>query len=373
MGERPARLLLLLIPALAALAPIATPAEAGEPQPSAGPPFDVASRTPHRITAAIDTGPARDILALLTGSDEAPAALRRLKASAAARAALRAEETSAEDFWGRLVTAATGTPDLLLASYRGQAEAFRAVLDQTDRDAPGTAPLLAARLASLLPDEPPLTIRIVVVPFIGVGGFREISSIPEEGTLFLLADLPRLAASSGALQPREILLKMLRGAGAVSWRVLFNAYVRKSPPWPAADAVNLDALLAQSASEGPAALFQIPDEFFPLDPFFAEPVARAFRRYNDAAEKLLDPETKEVARRELLREGMHGEFWAQYPAIVGAQMVETLIRKMGRAAYVAALARGPRALARLYVETVAGTKKPAFSKVVRKALEKDAP
>ena len=31
----------------------------------------------HRITAAVDTSPARDVLALLTGSDEAPAALGR--------------------------------------------------------------------------------------------------------------------------------------------------------------------------------------------------------------------------------------------------------------------------------------------------------
>ncbi|MFI5179862.1 MAG: hypothetical protein ACHQPI_00525 [Thermoanaerobaculia bacterium] len=372
MRRSPA-MVLLLASALAALAPTATPAEAGEPKATGGPPFDVNARTPHRITATIDTQPARDVLVLLTGSEGAPAALRRLKASAAARAALRAEETSAEDFWGRLVTAATGTPDSLLAGYRGEASSFRALLDQTDHDAPGTAPLLAARIASLLPDEPPLTVSIVLVPFIGVGGFREISSLREEGSLYLAVDLPRLVGSTGALQPREAFLKMLRGAGAESWRVLLAAYVRKTPPWPAADATSLDALLALTAAEGPAALFQIPDEFFPLDPFFAEPVGRAFHRWNETAEKLLDPATKEVARRELLREALHGEFWAQYPAIVGAQMAEILIRQKGRAATVAAFEAGPRAFARLYAETVTGTKKPAFSKPVKKALEAKAP
>lgn len=366
MRRGPARLFLLI--SLTAL-----PAGAQAPRAAGGPPFDVEARTPHRITAEIDTQPARDVLVLLTGSDGAAAALRRLKASVSARAALHAEGTNAEDFWGRLVTAATGTPDTLLAGYRSEASVFRAILDQTEHDAPATAPLLAARVASILPDEPPLTAAIVIVPFIGIGGFREISSVREEGTLTLVVDLPRLVGNSGASQPREAFLKMLRGAGAESWRILFNAHVRKTPPWPPADATSLDALLAATAAEGPPALFEIPDEFFPLDPFFAEPVARAFRRWNATAERLLDPGVKEVARRDLLREASRGDFWAQYPAVVGAQMAELLIRQKGRAAYVAALAAGPRALARLYAETVKGTKKPDFSKPVRKALEPKAP
>jgi hypothetical protein len=317
----------------------------------------------------IDTQPARDVLVLLTGSDGAAAALRRLKASAPARTALRAEGTNAEDFWGRLVTAATGTPDTLLAGYRSEASVFQAVLDETDLDAPASAPLLAARVASLLPDEPPLTVPIVIVPFIGIGGFREISSLREEGTLTLVVDLPRLVGSVGASQPREAFLKMLRGAGAESWRILFHAHVKKTPPWPPADATSLDALLAVTAAEGPPALLEIPDDFFPLDPFFAEPVVRAFRRWNATAEKLIDPDVKEVARRDLLREASRGDFWAQYPAVAGAQMAEILIRQKGRAAYVAALAAGPRAVARLYAETVKGTKKPDISKPVRRALE----
>ena len=367
MRRRPARHLLPLLALAAVTARAETPKAAGSP------PFDVEARTPHRITTAIDTQPARDILTLLTGSEGTAAALRRLKASAAARAALRAEETNAEDFWGRLVTAATGTPDTLLAGYRNEAPVFRAFLDQTDHDAPSAAPLLAARVASLLPDEPPLTVPIVIIPFVGIGGFREIASVREEGSLYLVVDLPRLVASAGASQPREAFLKMLRGAGAESWRILFETYVRKTPPWPPADATSLDALLARTAAEGPPALFQVPDEFFPLDPFFAEPVGRAFRRWNGAAETLLDPATKEVARRDLLREAMRGDFWAQFPAVVGAQMIELLLRQKGRAAYVAALAAGPRALARLYAETVQGMKKPDFSKPVRKALEPKRP
>lgn len=338
---------------------------------AAGPPFDVAARTPHQITAAIDTEPTRDILTLLAGGDEAPAALRRLKGSAAARAALRAEETNAEDFFGRLVTAATGTPDPLLAGYAAEAPIFRAILDAAERDGPSMVPLLATRVASLLPGEPAVTARLVVVPFLGAGGFQEITPARGEGTVYFVVDLPRLLRDAGGrLQPREALLRMLRESGSEAWQTLFSAYFRKPPAWPQEEGADFDALLAMTVSGGPPALFLIPDEFFPLDPFFSEPVSRAFDRWNKTAETLLKPETRETERRDLLKDAGQGDFWARYPAIVGAQFADLLLRQKGRTAYLAALAAGPRAVARLYVETVKGTKHPDLSKTVRKALEK---
>ena len=338
---------------------------------AAGPPFDVAARTSHRITAAIDTAPARDILTLLTGGEGAAAALRRLKASVPARVALKAGDTNAEDFFGRLVTAATGTPDPLLAGYAAEAVLFRSVLETAERDGPSTVPLLAARVASLLPEEPAVTAHLVIVPFLGVGGFHEITPAREEGTLYFVVDLPRsLRDAGGRLQPREALLRILRESGSSAWRTLFSDTFRKPPAWPAEGGSDFEAFLSTTVFEGPSALFLIPDEFFPLDPFFAEPVSRAFERWNKTAETLLKRETKDTERRDLLREAAQGDFWAQYPAIVGAQFADLLLRQKGRAAYLAALAAGPRSVARLYVETVKGTKHPDVSKAVQKALEK---
>lgn len=363
------------IPALLLMTLAAARVAAGQaPGPSSGPPFDTAAKTPHLVTASIDTEPARDILTLLSGGDGAPAALRRLKASVAARAALKGDGTNPEDFFGRLVTAATGTPDAILASFKAEAPLFQAVLDATERDAPGTAPILAARVASLLPDDPAITARLVVVPFLGSGGYRELTTVREGDTLFFVVELPRLLGDAGGrLQPREAFLKMLREAGSDAWRTLFTTWVRKPPAWPSAGGADFLALLSRSVAEGPAALFLIPDEFFPLDPFFAEPVQRAFLRWNNAADQLLDPSMKELARRQLFEDASRGDFWAQYPAIVGAQMADLLLRKKGRAAYVKALAEGPRAVALLYAETVKGTKRPDFSKTARKALEEKRP
>lgn len=349
-------------------------ADGQTPAAAAGPPFDTAARTPHQIQVSIDTEPARDILTLLSGGDGAPAALRRLKASASARAALTAEGTSPEDFFGRLVTAATGTPDGLLATYQAAAPAFRAVLDATDRDGLGAASLLGARVASLLPEDPAVTARLVVLPFMGAGGFREMSTVRQENEIFFVVDLPRLLGDAGGrLQPREAFLKMLREAGSDAWRTLFSTYFRKAPAWPPERGADFGALLSLSVAEGPPALFLIPDEFFPLDPFFAEPVQRAFLRWNQAADRLLDPKERDLTRRQILEEAGRGDFWARYPAIVGAQMTDLLLRQKGRAAYVRALAAGPRAVAILYAETVKGTKRPDFGKSVRKSLEEKRP
>lgn len=349
---------------------LAGAARAEDPPKLPGPPFDLSSRTPHRISLSFDTGPARDILTLIAAEEGAPAALRRLRASASALAALRSESMNPEDFFGRLVLAASGTPDPVVSGYRARAPFFRAVLDEFDRDRERLEGLAAARLASVLPDEPAVSPRIVVVPFIGTSGFREIGEIRDDGVFYFVAELPRLAAeeTGGTHPPRELFLKVLRETGAEAWRALFSSLFRKTPPWAPSEGTDFEALLSLTAASGPPVLFLIPDEFFPLDPFFGDPVSRAFARWNAAAELLLDPKLREQSRRDLLQNAVRGGFWSRYPAVVGAQMADLLIRQKGRAAYARALGEGPRAVFSLYVETVKGTKRPDFSKVVKKAL-----
>ena len=376
MADR--RLPILSAGVLAAL--LALPAAARAAAPGTrlppGPPFDPTAKTPHRISLAFDTAPARDILTLLSGGAEAPAALRHLRASGSVRAAVRSENVSAEDFFGRLVAAASGTPDPLLASYKGRSAYFAAVLDQIDKDGPGLDATVASRIAQLLPESPAVDARLVVVPFFGVSGYGEVTPVREEGGITFVAELPRLTGDAlAAPQPREALLKIVRVVASEGWRALFNETFRKPPAWPAApgNAADFDTFLALTVSEGPATVFLFADEFFPLDPFLGEPIERAFRRWNRAAEMLLDPVTKEKDRRDLLAGAMKGDFWARYAAIVGAQMTDLLLRQAGREAYLRALAAGPRAVALLYASTVKGSKHPDFSKVVRKALEEKKP
>jgi hypothetical protein len=367
------------VSAAALAAVLVLPALAGAGAPAArlpaGPPFDPAAKTPHRISLAFDTAPSRDILTLLGGGAGAPAALRRLRGSSSVRAACRSENVSTEDFFGRLVAAASGTPDPLLASYRGRSAYFASVLDEIDKEGPALDATIAHRIAQLLPESPTVEARLVVVPFVGVAGYGEVTPVHDEGGIYFVAELPRLTGDVlAAPQPREALLKILRAVESEGWRDLFNDSFRKPPGWPAArDAADFEAFLALTVSEGPPTVFLFADEFFPLDPFLGEPIERAFRRWNRTAELLLDPATKEKDRRELLVVATKGDFWSRTPAIVGAQMTDLLLRQAGREAFLRALAAGPRAVAVLYANTVKGSKHPDFSKVVRKALEEKKP
>ena len=193
-----------------------------------------------------------------------------------------------------------------------------------------------------------------------------------DGEIVLAADLPRLVGDvATAPPPREILLKILRGAAAEAWRTFFEAAVRKPPAWPADvdKALDFETLLARTVAEGPGTLFLVPDEFFPLAPLLEEPIARNFGRWNKAAEILLEGKLKEDKRQELFQVAGRGDFWQRYPAIVGAQMTDGLLRLAGRERFLEALAAGPRAVAALYVSATKGKGYPEFTKPVKKALE----
>jgi hypothetical protein len=57
---------------------------------------------------------------------------------------------------------------------------------------------------------------------------------------------------------------------------------------------------------------------------------------------------------------------------VGAEMTDALLRRLGREAYLNALAKGPRAVAALYLAETKPGKLPAFGNAAKKALERPA-
>ncbi len=358
--------------AVTLLAACAAAGAAWAADPFPGPPFDLDAKTPHEIVFTIDTAPARDVLRLLTGAPSPTAALRRLKASVHATEAIRAQELSPDDYYGKLVASIAGSPDPLFTSFTGRSPYFSALLDEMDGAGAAATVLEARRVASLLPTATPVKARIVLVPFFAISGFAEISVVNGDGEMVLAADLPRLVGDvATAPPPAEILLKVLRSGSAEAWRALFDASVRRPPAWPAVGdkALDFDALLARTVAEGPGTLFLVPDDFFPLSPLLGEPIARDFGRWNKAAELLLDGKLKDAQRQDLFQNAGKGDFWQRYPAIVGAQMTDGLLRLVGREKFLEALAAGPRAVASLYVSATKGKGYPEFSKAVRKALE----
>ena len=89
----------------------------------------------------------------------------------------------------------------------------------------------------------------------------------------------------------------------------------------------------------------------------------------EGAELLLTGSLKPEKRLEMFQTASKGDFWQRFPAVVGAQMTDGLLRLVGREKFLAALAAGPRAVASLYVSATAGKGYPEFSKAVKKELE----
>lgn len=345
-------------------------AGATAPATNPGPPLDLTRPPVHDVTMTVEVGPARDVLALITGGADAPAALRRLRASRAVSVALSRAGGNPEDVFGRLVSVAAGSPDPLLSGYAKRAPAFTKLLDALEADGTTLAMLQARRVAALLPSSPRVTARLRVVPLFALSGFDDVVVEEDGETTWLFADLPRLLPEGGTdFVPREVILGLLRSAGQASYEKLFRPF-RSSPTWNEAPSAGFDALLARTVAEGPATMFLFADEFYPLGTMFEEPIGRSFGKWNEAAEALLDPKaTEEAKRKALAAVDGPGDFWSRHVAVVGAKVTETILLRAGNARFLEALAAGPRAVASLYLEVTRKAKEPAFGKAARKALE----
>jgi hypothetical protein len=346
------------------------PAAASSPPPGYGPPVDVSRPPVHDVTMSVEVGPARDVMTLLAGGPDAPAALRRLRTSRPFELAMSRAGGNPDDLLGRLVSVAAGTPDPLLSGYALRAKAFTRILDALEADGTRLAMIQARRIAGLLPASTPVTARLRVVPLFGLGSFADVVAESDGETTWLFVDLPGLVPDGTVdFIPRETVLSLLRTSAAESWKRLFAPF-RVPPAWPEEEGAGFDVLLSRTVAEGPETMFLFADEFFPLGTMFEDPIKRSFDRWNAAAERLLDPKATEEGRRAALAAATgRGDFWSRHAAVVGAKWTETLLARAGNARYLEALAAGPRAVALLYAEVTRKTKEPGFGRAARRALE----
>lgn len=362
---------------LAAVLGFASPSAGGPPMAS-GPPFDADSPTPHSIRIDVDTSLARDFLTVLAAGPGAPDALRRLEASRPVAVAYGKTQSGPVELLGRLASAAAGHPDPLMKGIRDEVKPLSTILDGLEADGPSGGALEARRLASLLPAEPKASARFVLVPVFALSAFSDVSCLPDGGTTWCLVDVIRLMGDQPAnVAAREVALKALRATTAQAWRQLFDQGIGTLPGWsdPWGEQAPFARLLARTVGEGPSTLFLLPDEFFPLSVVLEEPIGRAFLRWNEVAELLLDPKVKDVRKGAILLEAEGGaDFWGRYAAVVGGKIVDAVLRGAGRDAFTTALAEGPRAVLAIYarLSNDKAARLPRLGKSVRRVLSEPA-
>jgi hypothetical protein len=345
---------------------LALSAAATTPIPAGGPPFVPGDQPVHEISMTVDTAPGRDLLVVLAGGPDAPPALRRLRACRPVLRAIEAEGLSVDQFFGRAVAVAAGTPDRVFSPVKAAPGGVREVLAAFDEDGPAAARTLGRRTALLLPAAPIRKTRVTIVPFFGLSSFREMTAIRDADDLWVIADLS-LQGSEREAQPREEVLKIVRGAAAETWRLLFDGGSGR-PGWdPPRDP--FVTLLRQTVLDGTAMLFLVPDEFFPLDLVLSDPIVKSFERWNGAVRALTDPKRPEQERKEILAQAARGDFWSRYPGVVGIAIVDGLLRRSGRDAFVSALGSGPLAVAELYARISKDGRLPSLGKEARRELD----
>src|SRR5512140_1457889 len=200
---------------------------AATPIPAGGPPFAPGDQPVHEISMTVDTAPGRDLLVVLAGGPDAPPALRRLRASRPVLRVIEAAGLSVDQFFGRAVAVAAGTPDRVFSPIQAAPGGVRAILAAFDEDGPAAARTLGRRAALLVPAVPIRKIRVTIVPFFGLSSFREMTAFRDADDLWIIADLSLQWNERGAL-PRETVLKVVRGAAAEAWRSLFDGGAGRS-------------------------------------------------------------------------------------------------------------------------------------------------
>ncbi len=339
---------------------------ATKPIPAGGPPFVPGDQPVHEVSMTVDTAPGLDLIAVLAGGPDAPPALRRLRACRSILRAIEAEGLSVDQFFGRAVGVAAGTPDRIFSPVQAAPGGLRDLLAAFDEDGPAAARTLGRRTALLLPAGPFRKTRVTIVPFFGLSSYREVTAIRDADDLWMIADLS-LLWNDHEVQRRETVMKTIRGAAAEAWRSLFDGGSGR-PGWDS-PRDPFATLLRQTVLDGTTMLFLVPDEFFPLDLVLSDPIARSFERWNGAVRVLTDPKRPEQEWKEILAQATRGDFWSRYPGVVGIAMVDGLLRLTGRDAFLSALGSGPLAVADLYARISKDKRLLPLGKEARRELD----
>ena len=95
---------------------------------------------------------------------------------------------------------------------------------------------------------------------------------------------------------------------------------------------------------GPAAIFHVDENFFPLSVWLKEPMKKSVAELNRTAERLVESEKELEARVALGAEIRRDDFVQRIAAPAGAFLCDGIIQNLGLDALRAALAAGPKAL-----------------------------
>lgn len=337
--------------AFAQAAPVATPTPGATSRaPYDGPP--VASDT---VTIALDLDAARRILALISAPTFDPDGARALESLPAVQAAIRDSKRPADVFEHDLAAAfedktrVTGFDFRKIREDRAHWEELVAMI--SGREAELTK-LASDRARALLPADRPVSVTMAIFLTFGLPGRADHIVVPDPGSAgwSVVVDLSRALSDVQSSPPAEQVKHLSRLMAAEAYERAWAEYRAGSPAWQKRDGTlgQLESLLRHVAEAGPAAIYSVDENFFPLAVWLKQSMRDDLDELNRVADRLVSAEGDLDARMGIAAEIQKPDFTARVAGPAGAFLADGIIQVLGLDAYRLALAGGPRAFVAAY-------------------------
>ena len=326
-------------------APPSTPA-AG----AARAPYEAPSAGRHSIEIHVDSRAAVEIFAFLSRPAFDAERVHALGELPAVRLTVQDSRRTLETFERDLAAAfdeETKSVVFDLHSIRAARPRWEALLAAVPSREADLARMAAERAAALLPAEPPVSARLQVYLTFGVAGLADhlVVTAPD-GNEAMIVDLARALGDSAGESVENQIERVARLIAGEAFRQAWRTYRAASPGWTRHDTSLglLEPLLQIVGEHGPAALFHVDENFFPLSVWLKEPMKRSIAELNRTAERLVESEKELEARVALGAEIRRADFVQRVAAPAGAFLCDGIIQNAGLDAFRATLAAGPKAL-----------------------------
>jgi hypothetical protein len=340
---------------LLAAAALALSCAGSTPVPSPAPgapraPYEAPPAGHHTIEIHVDSRAAVDIFGFLSRPAFDAERARAITDLPGVRMAVLDSRRTLETFERDLAAAfdeETKSVVFDLHSIRAGRQRWEGVLTAVPSREADLARMAAERAAALLPAEPPVTAHLQVYLTFGVAGLADHLVVASaDGNEAMIVDLARALGDSAGESVENQLERVARLIAGEAFRQAWRTYRSSSPAWRAHDTSLglLEPLIQIVGEHGPAALFHVDENFFPLSVWLKEPMKKSLAELNRTAERLVESEKELEARVALATEIRRDDFVQRIAAPAGAFLCDGIIQNMGLDALRAALAAGPKAV-----------------------------
>ncbi len=348
---RQAALLLLLAAAGACASAPAKPAPAAASTP--GVPYDAAPAAAHTIDLEVDVRAAREILESLSRPRLDMQDVKLLEDLPAVRLAMQ-DSGRTPDVFERDFAAAFDEKSRASVfdfhTIRQELNRWGVLLEAVASREKDLVRLAARRAAALLPGDRAVSAKVRVYFSFGLAGLADHLVLASSGGQdIMVVDLARALGEAAGETLDSQISRLSRLAAGEAFRQAWAIYRRDSPAWRAhAEAAPIDLLLHAVAEAGPAAIFAVDENFFPLSVWLKAPMKRTIDELNRRAERFSHAQESLETRVELTTELKRPEFARQLAGPSGAFLVDAIVQTDGLNALRRSLQNGPRAFFQAY-------------------------